>query len=304
MPFMKDRINEVIGLYRKNLLNPNDRSQRLLFMDKSFDYIQTLHKLKMLSVINEINRRDFEKNGIDAEKWLNPEIEPITKTFKSRDGRRDKVFTVKNWNRKPMESLFDGNYTTCCTGIDKDQGASFLSYMTNTCSTTLEVRTRKNKVVAMSRILMTKINGKLSMVVENIEVNNKIAKHYLYDDNSKYEFREMIFDYARNFAKHINKTNEEIPVYFCGRYFKVTDIAKGLKPAHKETDIEILGAFENNFYVNSYGSQWDMLRYRDVGDELFLHVGEITEKTEPPRENIIDKDSDSNYNYGDLRDYK
>ena len=114
----------------------------------------------------------------------------------------------------------------------------------------------------------------------------------------------MIFDYARDFAKHINKTNEEIPVYFCGRYYKVTDIAKGLKPAKKETDVEVLGVFENNFYINSYGSQWDMLRIRDDGDELFLDVADITEKTEKPVENVVDKESDSNYNYGDRRDYK
>ena len=52
----------------------------------------------------------------------------------------------------------------------------------------------------MSRLLFAKINGKLSLVVENIEVNNKIAKHYLYNDINRYKFREMIFDYARKFA--------------------------------------------------------------------------------------------------------
>ena len=47
-----------------------------------------------------------------------------------------------------------------------------------------------------------------------------------------------------------------------------------------------------------------MLRIRDDGDELFLDVADITEKTEKPVENVVDKESDSNYNYGDRRDYK
>ena len=199
--------------------------------------------------------------------------------------------------------MFDGNYTTCCTGIDKDQGESFPHYLTNTCTTTLEVRNEKNKVIAMSRILMAKVNGELSMVVENIEVNNKMVKHYLYDDETKYKFREMIFDYARKFAKNINNTDKEIPVYFCGRYYKVKDIEKGLGHPRRYEDIELIGQFPDDLYVNAYGSRLNNNTIRDDGDEIALTLIDISKKAKPVIDKTNNIESDSNYNYADISSY-
>ncbi len=257
-----------------------------------------------LAKINAKNRELFEKAGLDYDKWLNPEIEVRPKTFINRLGNKPKDFVVKNWNRIPQESLFDGNYTTCCTGVDKDHGDSFLHFITNTATTTLEVRTTdKNKVVAMSRLLVAKINGKLSLVVENIEVNNKMAKHYLYNDKAKQTFREMIFDYARKYAKQINKTNEKMPVYFSAKYYKIKDIEKGLGRVEKYIDPEMIGIFPNNIYINSYGDKWNQSQIRDDGDEFNLVLSDITNKPKP----VIDKnsniESDSNYNHADTAYY-
>lgn len=257
--------------------------------------------------VNKKNRELFEKAGIDYDRWLSPTISPISKKFFDKNGLKEKTFTVKNWNRNPFESLFDGNYTTCCTGLDKNHGDSFLKFLTNTCTTTLEVRTEKNKVIAMSRILMAEIDGRLSMVIENIEVNNKMAKHYLYNDETKYKFREMIFDYARNFAKDINKTDEEIPVYFSSKYYKVKDIEKGLPLGKKYFDVDLIGAFPDKLYINSYGSirDVDKLKYVDEGDEFALNLSDVSHKTKPTfstkGNDIILSDSD--YNYADLENY-
>ena len=255
---------------------------------------------------NRKNKEAFEKAGINYEHWLEPTIPPRTQKFTSKNGAKEKIFTVKNWQRNPQESLFDGNYTTCCTGIDKDQGDSFPVFLTNTCTTTLEVRTEKNKVIAMSRILMAKINGKLSMVVENIEVNNKMAKHYLYNDETKYKLRELIFDYARDFAADINNTSKDIPIYFSSKYYKVKDIEKGLKPGVRYENVELIGEFPDKIYVNSYGGRIDKakLQYVDDGDEFALHLSNITQKNKPVRSNGNDDvESDSNYNYEDKEHY-
>ena len=274
----------------------------IVIADSYGQFNKFLYKDGSVANTNLINREDFERNGIDYDKWLNPSIAPIRRKFTDNTGRKTKLFTVKNWDRCAKESLFDGNYTTCCTGIDKDQGPSFPHYLTNTCTTTLEVRTEKNKVIAMSRILMAKINGKLSMVVENIEVNNKMVKHYLYDDETKYKFREMIFDYARAFAKDINKTDKEIPVYFSSKYYKIKDIEKGLEKGRRYEDVELIGEFPDQIYVNAYGGRVDRakLQFVDDGDGFALNLSNITNKTKPI---IEDKDknieSDSNYNYAD-----
>ena len=253
-----------------------------------------------IAEINAKNRAIFEANKLDYDKWLNPEIQSDPKPFINKPKNKPKEFIVTNWNRIPQESLFDGNYTTCCTGIDKDHGDSFLHYLTNTATTTLEVRTAdKKKVVAMSRLLVAKINGKLSLVVENIEVNNKMAKHYLYDDKTKQKFREMIFDYARKFAKKINKTGEEMPVYFSARYYKIKDIEKGLNHMEKYVDPEMIGVYPNNIYINSYGDNWDQYKIRDDGDEFNLLLSDITHKSKPVVDKNSDSDCDSSYNHGD-----
>ncbi|MBQ8167830.1 hypothetical protein IJZ97_00225 [bacterium] len=257
-----------------------------------------------IATSNKKTKKAFENNNLSHSKWLKPTIGSTREVFRNRIGNREKTFYVKNWDRCPQESLFDGNYTTCCTGIDKDHGDSFLKFLTRTCTTTFEVRTEdKGKVVAMSRAFMAKINGKTSMVVENIEVNNRMAKHYLYNDETRYKFREMIFDYARKFAQNINNGDEEIPVYFCNQNFKVKDIEKGLPEGGKYTDVELIGDFPNKLYINAYGSRFDRDIVRDDGDEFSLKLTNITQKAKPVFEEGIEIESDSNYNYADVMDY-
>ena len=156
----------------------------------------------------------------------------------------------------------------------------------------------------MSRLLLAKINGKLSLVVENIEVNNKMSKHYLHNDESKYRFREMIFDYARKFAKDINETGEELPIYFCAQNYKVKDIAKGLDKGQKYEDVVLVGSFPNRIYINAYGASYDTTVVRDDGDGFRFILSNITEKAKPVIEDGgIGVESDSNYNRMDTLDY-
>ncbi len=270
-------------------------------------YRRFLYKEGPVAEINAKNREAFERAGIDYDRWIEPMVIPITKQFKHiQNPDKTKTFKVEAWRRNPQESLFDGNYTTCCTGIDKDQGDSFPIYMTNTATTTLEVRTMdKNKVLAMSRLLLAKIDGKPALVVENIEVNNKMAKHYLYNDEAKQEFREMIFDYARKFAQDINKNDEELPVYFCGYYYKVKDIQKGLKPVETHEDVELIGEFPDGVWLNSYGRRYDRAKaaFADDGDEFALKLHNITKKAERVVDpNQVDT-TDSDYNFNDTCDF-
>lgn len=262
-----------------------------------------IFKESPLAEINRKNEEAFTNAGIDYDRWLDPQISATELMFKNKAGTRIKEFTVKNWRRIPQESLLDGNYTTCCTGLDKNHGQSFLKYITNTCTTTLEVRTEKDKVVAMSRIMMAKINGKLSMIVENIEVNNKMAKHYLHNDKARYRFREMIFDYARRFADDINMTDEQIPIYFCGQNFKVKDIEKGLGPIEICSDWELIGEYPDKLYVNVYGKTLDKSQIHDDGDEVKFKLIDITEKAKPVIDDEDEIESDSNYNYQDVLDF-
>ena len=155
----------------------------------------------------------------------------------------------------------------------------------------------------MSRLFMAKVNGKTSMIIENIEVNNRMAKHYLYDDDTRYRFREMIFDYARNFAKHINNSEEEIPVYFCAHNFKVKDIEKGLKHGNLYTDVSLIGDFPNLLYINAHGGRYDQNALQEAGNELRLILTEVTKRPSEPEKKVMDVESDSNYNYADVLDY-
>ncbi len=340
-----DKVDKYIRDYRRTLKNDELHLTRDKFWDINFAHLlvapegsllrdivvngsngtfdKMLFKEGPLAEINAKNRELFEKAGLNYDRWLDPDIEVKPKTFMNKLGNKPKDFIVKNWNRNPQESLFDGNYTTCCTGVDKDHGDSFLKFLTNTAMTTLEVRTAdKNKVVAMSRLLAAKLDGKLSLVVENIEVNNKMAKHYLYDDKAKQTFREMIFDYARKFAKQINnqeyvtvnvvgpngekvskKVRPEIPVYFSAKYYKVKDIEKGLDRVEKYVDPEMIGVYPNNIYINSFGDKWDQFKIRDDGDEFNLVLTDISKKPKLVIDKKANIESDSNYNHADTADY-
>ena len=307
-PDLKTHRNKFWDIKYVHLLNaPEGSLLKDIIVAASSDNMDSfLFKKGPVAEINNKNKAAFENEGIKYSNWISPTISPIKQKFVDKTGKKEKIFTVKNWNRNPYESLFDGNYTTCCTGLDKDQGPSFPIFLSNTCTTTLEVRTEKNKVIAMSRILMAKIDGKLSMVVENIEVNNKMAKHYLYDDETKYKFREMIFDYAREFSKNINNTKKEIPVYFSAKYYKVKDIEKGLKPGEKYYDVKLIGEFPDKIYVNAYGGRIDRakLQYADDGDEFSLYLSNISKKAKPKFSKIKnDTVSEADYNYADTEHY-
>ena len=304
-PDLKNHRNKFWDVKYVHLLNAAKGSllRDIIVAATNGTYNDFLYKTGPVAEINKKNREDFEKVGINYDNWIKPSIPPISEKFIAKGETKEKTFTVKNWNRNPFESLFDGNYTTCCTGIDKNHGASFPLYLSNTCTTTLEVRTEKNKVIAMSRLLLAELEGRLSLIVENIEVNNKMAKHYLYDDKTKYKFREMIFDYVRAFAKHINNnTDREIPVYFSANYYKVKDIEKGLRPGKKYFDTNLIGEFPEKIYVNSYGAlrERDNLAFRDEGDEFFLNLSDITRKAKPIfSETKNDMLNESDYNYAD-----
>lgn len=224
---------------------------------------------------NEMNKKIFELVNIDYDKWLHPDVPAKTDLFVSKiNPTKKKIFTVKMWDRIPQESIFDGNYTTCCTGIDKEHGNSFIQYMLNTAFNTVEVRSEKDKVIGMSRLFLAKIKEQPSLIVENIEVNNRASKHYLFDDDVKQKYRELIFDYVRDFAKSISKDKQtELPIYFSAKYFKVKDIEKGLaKP--KELYGEFLGDLPPRIYINSFGGVYNFYGEDDLKFELI----DITKK--------------------------
>lgn len=215
------------------------------------------------------NKIEFEMANIDYQKWLRPVIPPKQDIFTSKiNPSKKKQFTVKMWNRIPQESLFNGNYTTCCTGIDKEHGNSYIQYMLNTAFNTVEVRTEKGKVIGMSRLFLANIDNKPALIVENIEVNNRASKHYLFDDKMKQKYREFVFDYIRDFAKSINKDkNNELPIYFSAHYFKVKDIEKGLKQP-QTYDSEFIGWLPSRIYINAKGGMHDF--YSEEGLNLKL----------------------------------
>ena len=224
---------------------------------------------------NEMNKKNFELVNIDYDKWLHPDVPVKTDLFVSKiNPAKKKIFTVKMWDRIPQESIFDGNYTTCCTGIDKEHGNSFIQYMYNTAFNTVEVRSEKDKVIGMSRLFLAKIDNKPALIVENIEVNNRASKHYLFEDETKQKYRELVFDYVRDFAKSINKDkNRELPIYFSAKYFKVKNIEKGLGKS-KEYFGEFIGHLPPRIYINSYGGVYDF--YGD--DDLKFELIDITKK--------------------------
>ncbi len=223
---------------------------------------------------NAKTKEIFENENLDYEKWLKPEIEATSAKFTSRSTPWQpltKTFSAKVWNRIPQESLFDGNYTTCCTGIDKEHGDSFPEYLLSTFTNTIEIRNERGEVSGMSRIFMTKINGEVALLIENMEMRNLSNARYLHinkkkeDQNAVNRYREMIFDYAENLADHINlDKSRKIPVYFATSYPKIKGITNGLDKIEGIRKLEILGSTPDKIYINTFGD--DVEGYDKTGE--------------------------------------
>lgn len=100
-------------------------------------------------------------------------------------------------------SLFLGNHAACCTQIGGGCNESTApNYIMNKLISAIEIKAGE-KFVGNTMCFLADVDGELSLVLDNIELNPQ----YQFND----KIRDAIFEYARKICKEIGKPN--IPIY-------------------------------------------------------------------------------------------
>ncbi len=202
-------------------------------------------------------QKAFEQEGLNYDKWLNPDIEDIKLNIAGKE------MSIKMWERNPQEDLFIGNKTTCCTAIGTGSNAGATPvYLLNTAFNVVELYDSNGNVVGMSRVFMGKIDNNPVLIMDNIELNKPYIKGMSRDD--KIDIRNGFFEYMNQYAVQITG-NDDAQVYFYSQDIRVPS-----------SDLEIEKAVakfvgnisQENVYVNSAACSW-------INPEQLDKVGEI-----------------------------
>lgn len=185
---------------------------------------------------------EFRKLKLNFDKWeKGPDIKKIS--------LNNEDYTIKLWNRRPQESVFDGTYTTCCTSLDGSNGGSMASYLMNKSINVVEVKDKNGDVVAMSRCFVGNVEGKPSLMIENLEVNNNFAEKIKIKE-SKNALADGMMKYMCEYADMVG--GKDMPVYMSENYIKIVPNPFE-KYNSRSLSLDFVGKVaKDEIYLNSY----------------------------------------------------
>lgn len=159
--------------------------------------------------------------------------------------------TIKMWDRNPSKDLFQGNYSTCCIGMDNSNGAAMSQYLLNDCFNMIEMKDNNSgKTVGNALVYYALEDGKPIFIVDNIEINNNCKPSN--------EMCRIIRNGVAAFAKNINKeilNDADIPIYLGKSYndVPISDLKQSVrhikflgKFAAKDCYLDVFGGWESN----------------------------------------------------------
>jgi len=213
----KNFINKKYGEYIKNnkLILPEKMIHSKILLS---EFINNF--IKELEPVWERAEKNLKTNSQQARTTLmiKDHIQSyacLTDEIKEPAGRKSINLTIKMWDRIPQHDLFQGNYSTCCIGMNHSNGEAMADYLTQTAFNMIElVDNDTNKTVgnALCYYVSTEL-GKPALVIDNIEINNT----YMPSQNNCEKIRDGIKEYALNLNKEVGN-GQEIPIYLGTQY--------------------------------------------------------------------------------------
>lgn len=177
-------------------------------------------------------KQEFEKLNLDYQIWQKG-IPPQ----KIKIG--NKYYTIGILDKNTPNTLFMGNYTNCCTAIERMYGESTPSYILNTTFSILGFKNSDGKIAGMVRIFINNDNGKPELIIDNTELDTILL------NQDKYKIEKHIIRYLKEFSKSL--TPKELPILISQEVFKISPkgeaITKLIKPIGEIT--------KNVLYINS-----------------------------------------------------
>ncbi len=147
--------------------------------------------------------------------------------------------TVKMWDRFPQHDLFQGNYSSCCIGMNRSNAAAMGTYLTNTTFNMIElIDNTTGKTIGNALCYYIKTKDKPALVIDNIEINNSFLPSELICK----QIRTVIAEYAKNINKEVCG-DRNIPIYLGDQN---NDVPTGDLKRVKIENSEILGQVCHN----------------------------------------------------------
>ena len=105
------------------------------------------------------------------------------------------------WDRIPQKDLFQGNYSTCCIGMNETNGWSMPVYLLNTAFNMIElVDNNTGEIVGNALCYFVKSDGnKPVFIIDNIEIKNSVKP----SDEVGKKLRSAITEYAKNIVRDV-----------------------------------------------------------------------------------------------------
>ena len=154
---------------------------------------------------NKITKTEFEKHGIDYDKWVNFDKNSYqtVKTYSQKNG--DIVIRKVDMNNIG-KAIFLGNEAGCCTAIGSSRFQSSAPfYIKHKFTSAIEILDNNNPV-GNTMCYFANVENELALILDNIQLKSG----YKNDNNIK----ENIITYSKKLCAEVGKPN--IPVYVVG----------------------------------------------------------------------------------------
>jgi hypothetical protein len=158
-----------------------------------------------------------------------------------------------------------GNKTTCCTAMGRTNAGATPIYIMSKSWNVVQMFDEKGDVVGMSRIFIGESNGEYSVMMDNIELNNKLVANMTSEDRQK--IRNKMFEYMHLLAEKVTG-NSNAKVYF---YTGDTHV-----PTYDLERCEMLVDFigknpTEKVYINSNDLSWgNPEKFKEKKSEWFI----------------------------------
>ena len=148
------------------------------------------------------------------------------------------------WDRVPQKDMFQGNYSTCCIGMNETNGWSMPVYLLNTAFNMIEfVDNNTSETVGNALCYFVKgENNNPVFVIDNIEIKNSAKP----SDEVGLKLRDAITNYAKNIARDVTG-REDTPILLGTSYNDVP--AKDLYKINML--LKPLGKLEDSVYTDA-----------------------------------------------------
>ena len=169
------------------------------------------------------------------------------------------------WDRKIGKDLFQGNYSTCCIGMGRDEARAMPIYLLNTSYNMIELVNKDTDEIignALCFLAKDEDNNKPILIIDNVE----ISTHEPVSTQYRTQLKDAVVQYASNVANAISQ-KDDVKIYLgatindihCGNLDQVIKRVRFLGDVKGETTyMDLYGGWAKNYKHPQYVTLYDL----------------------------------------------